>query len=400
LLRALKEQRRLDVLSRPQIMTLDNQPAQIMVGQRVPLVRSVTISEVGQTFNTQPPEEVGLIVGVTPRISPDNVVVMIIDAVKAEVGPEAEGIPVSISATGEVVRTPRINRTSATTTVLAADGQTIVLGGLITKSKAAVSRRVPFLADIPLLGAMFRYDGKVEKKTELLIIMTPHVVRSPQDAEMIKQVEAARMSWCLCDVLQLSEDAGLRGRKDEWLDSETNVVYPDLGPGAETIPVPDAAPDRGSIISPPGGGPFIPDATTDPGATPPLPTPAAPPQSPPPASRPQASSAISPAAGRPAPNGVAWGQPATMQARYLPPVYPVNGQQAVYQWAGGPAAQPYSSPGTAVQLGYAAPSAQSQWPAGSPAQQYPLPAAQPAQYNQPYQPPTAQPRTLQTPLYR
>jgi general secretion pathway protein D len=397
LIRALKEERRLDVLSRPQIMTMDNQPAQIMVGQRVPLVRSVTISEVGQTFNTQPPEEVGLIVGVTPRISPDNVVVMVIEAVKAEVGPEAEGIPVSISATGEVVRTPRINRTSASTTVLAADGQTIVLGGLITKSKAVISRKVPLLAEIPLLGAMFRYDGQVEKKTELLIIMTPHVVRTPADAEMIKQVEAARMSWCLCDVLELMDDAGLRGRTEEWPDSETHVVYPDLQPGAETIPVPEAAPGQGPIVPPPAGGPFIPESTPGPNGVPP--TPGAP-QEAPAAPPPQASSGISPAAARSGPNAPRWNPSSARQVSYAANVYPAGGPPANYQWAGATAAQPYAGPGSAVQLGYATPSEQTQWPPGEPARQYPSPAAQPAQYNQPYQSLTAQPRTPQMSPYR
>jgi len=391
LIRALKEQKRLDVLSRPQVMTLDNQPAYVMVGQRVPLVSGVTVSDVGQTFNVSP-QEVGLILGVTPRISPDNVVVMEINAEKSEVGPEAEGIPISISATGDVVRQPRINRTMAQTTVLAADGQTVVLGGLITKSKTNISRKVPCLGDIPLLGALFRFDGHVEKKTELLIIMTPHVVRTREDSEEVKQTEAARMSWCLCDVIKMTDDPGLRGRKDEWLDSETNVVYPDMAPGgypgAETIPLPDAVPGQRPIISP-GGGPLIPDAMPSPGGTPPLPTPAIPPYAPPAAPSPQASSRVSPAAGRPGPNAAAWNQPAAMQARYLPPVYPVNGQQVAYQGAARPAPPPYSNPGGAVQLGYTAP-AQEQRPAASPGEYYPSPAAQPAQYSQPYQP-AAQP---------
>ena len=83
-------------------------------------------------------ENVGLILGVTPRISPDGLVVMEIDAEKSEVGPEAEGIPVSIAANGQVIRSPRIDTTTAQTTVSAMDGQTIVLGGLITKTQSRV----------------------------------------------------------------------------------------------------------------------------------------------------------------------------------------------------------------------------------------------------------------------
>ena len=110
------------------------------------------ITEAGQTNRVQW-ENVGVILGITPRISPDGLVVMLIDASKQEIGPEAEGIPISIMAqTGDVIRSPRINVTLAQTTVSAADGQTIVLGGLLTKNKSVAHRKVPGLADIPLLG--------------------------------------------------------------------------------------------------------------------------------------------------------------------------------------------------------------------------------------------------------
>jgi len=141
LIRALKECRRLEILSRPQIMTLDNQPAFIQVGERVPRITGAQISEAGQ-INNIALENVGLILGVTPRISPDGLVVMEIDAEKSEVGPEEEGVPVSISATGEVIRSPRIETITAQTTVSAASGQTVVLGGLISKSTAKISRKV------------------------------------------------------------------------------------------------------------------------------------------------------------------------------------------------------------------------------------------------------------------
>lgn len=235
LLRALKDSRRMDILARPQLMTLDNQPAFIQVGQEVPTVRGVTISETGQVNNIDY-ASVGLILGVTPRISPDGLVVMEIDAVKSEVGPEAEGIPISISATGEVIRSPRINTTRAQTTVSALDGQTIVLGGLITRSSSKIHRRVPVLSDIPVVGNLFRYDYVSTKRTELLIIMTPHIVTNEQDADRVRQMEAARMSWCMGDVVAIHGEAGLRGRGDDWGDDEVPTVYPDLAPTADRLP--------------------------------------------------------------------------------------------------------------------------------------------------------------------
>jgi type II secretory pathway component GspD/PulD (secretin) len=248
LIRALQESRRLEVLGRPQIMTLDNQPAFIQVGQRVPRVVGVTISEVGQV-NTVTLENVGLILGVTPRISPAGMVVMEIDAEKSELGPELEGIPISISATGEVIRSPRINTTLAQTTVSALSGETIVLGGLIAKSQSTIARRVPYLADIPLLGHLFRFDGEVKRRAELLIIMTPHVVRTSEDAERIRHIEECRMNWTFADVQKLHGTGGFCQRQDcPYCEARTPVVYPDLNPSGV---VPEQVPPADEEVAPP-----------------------------------------------------------------------------------------------------------------------------------------------------
>lgn len=232
LIRALQQCHRLEVLSRPQVMTLDNQPAYVQVGQRVPYINSASITTAGNQVNTVQLQNVGIILGVTPRISPDGLVVMEIDAEKSQTGPESEGVPISVLTNGQVIRAPRIETTTAQTTVSAMDGQTVVLGGLITKSKETTARRVPYLSDIPILGNLFKYDSKDDQRDELLIIMTPTIVKSDEDIERLRRTEAARMSWCLADVVSLQGDIGVRGRYDHWHDSETRVIYPDLEPGA------------------------------------------------------------------------------------------------------------------------------------------------------------------------
>lgn len=256
LLRALKECRRLDVLSRPQVMTLDNQPAFIQVGQRVPRITGSTTNQTGQT-NSTVLENVGLILGVTPRISPDNLVVMEVDAERSEVGPEAEGIPISISATGQVIRSPRINTTTAQTTVSALTGQTVVLGGLLTKNRQTTHRSVPVLDNIPVIRNLFRYDIETELRTELLIILTPNVVRTEEESERLKRIEASRMSWCLADVQKMHGEAGLTPIPGEFsgpndgADPNTTVVYgAPLPKGAQLIEGPTATPPAGSL--PPG----------------------------------------------------------------------------------------------------------------------------------------------------
>jgi hypothetical protein len=239
LLRALQQNQQLEVLSRPQVMTIDNQPAFIQVGQKVPLITNVIVNQIGQT-NTVQMDNVGLILGVTPRISPDGMVVMEIDAEKSDVAPESEGIPVSISASGAVVRAPRINITTAQTTISTASGETIVLGGLITKRRLTINRRVPYLSNVPVLGWMFRYDQFEARRSELLIILTPHVVRNASDTERLRQVEAARMHWCAADVHEIHGDPAfcLRGQCPV-CNAETPVIYPDLDPNG---------------LAPPGGG--------------------------------------------------------------------------------------------------------------------------------------------------
>ncbi len=94
-----------------------------------------------------------MILGVTPRIAPDGLVVMEVDANKSAPGPEAEGTVVSV-VNGTAIRQPNIDITLAQTTVAVPDGQTVVLGGLIQKSKSRTRSQVPYLGDIPLLGAV------------------------------------------------------------------------------------------------------------------------------------------------------------------------------------------------------------------------------------------------------
>lgn len=234
LLRALRENRRVDVLSRPQIRTLDNQPAFIQVGQRVPRIIGSTVNQNGQS-NSVALENVGLILGVTPRVSPDGTVVMEIDAEKSSLGPEQDGIPVAVSVDGTVIRSPRVDTTTAQATVSATDGETIVLGGLITDSGQYVHRSVPILGNIPILEHLFRFDSQIKRRSELLIILTPHVIRTKEDNERIRQLEMARMSWCACDVFELMDDMGYYPEQtyDQVDAGAPPVIYPDLNPTGE-----------------------------------------------------------------------------------------------------------------------------------------------------------------------
>lgn len=256
LLRALQESRRLEVLSRPQIMALDNQTGRAFVGEQVPIITASNIDQFGRQQNITQQVGVGLELLVRPRISPDGLVVMEVYASKQELGPLSQGIPIAVAPNGDPIRVPRINETTAETTISAVDGQTVVLSGLLTKRDSALHRRVPLLGDIPLLGDLFRYDSTSTVRTELLIILTPHIVRDRHDAEMLKQVESARMNWCLSDVIELSSPQGLRSVDDSAGAAYAETIYPsDLAPGETYLQGPpvEALPgvDPSNMLPPP-----------------------------------------------------------------------------------------------------------------------------------------------------
>jgi type II secretion system protein D len=253
LLRALQENRRLEVLSRPQLMALDGQQGSVQVGQNVPRIAATSIDPIAGTTNTIVYEQVGLILNVVPRISPDGLVVLQIQAIKSEVGPETEGIPISISPGGQILRAPRINITQAFTTVSALSGQTVVLGGLLETRKSDVHRRVPIIADIPLIGDLFRYDSVAESRRELLIILTPRIIYGKEDSDLVKQIESSRMSWILGDVINLHGEAGVRSRCDEWQDADIEAVYPNLIPEEGLLPLSQGQllNGEGAVLMPP-----------------------------------------------------------------------------------------------------------------------------------------------------
>ncbi|MBN2216608.1 MAG: hypothetical protein JW719_04460 [Pirellulales bacterium] len=234
LIRALSTCRRLKVLSRPQVMTLDNQSAQVIVGQKVPYIVSSDFTNFGQQNNIDY-MDVGLILTVTPRITPDGFVVMELVATNSQVGPIDEGIPVSV-ADGQVIRSPRIDMISAQTVVSALDGQTVVLGGLIVENDDKLVRQVPVLGTIPVIGNLFKYEATTKNRSELLIIMTPRIVRNTEEAKRVACIEASRIHWCRSDVERLH--GGYPG--DPFFGpghaGGPQVIYPDETPTVDAMP--------------------------------------------------------------------------------------------------------------------------------------------------------------------
>jgi type II secretion system protein D len=169
LLRALKTSGRLEVLSRPQILTADNKPASINIGQRVPLITNTRITDQDTTINSFQYESVGVALTVTPRIGSEGLVQMEIATTNSAVSSSS----VSLGSSGTI---PILNERRANTSVSVQSGQSIIIGGLISTSDDTRTVKVPVLGDIPYLGVLFRKHTKIADRKELLILLTPQVL--------------------------------------------------------------------------------------------------------------------------------------------------------------------------------------------------------------------------------
>ena len=175
LLRALDAKYGVDVLSRPQVRTVENKEAFIQVGQQVPIVDGVVVNAVGSANPIVRQDKAGIILRATPRISPDGRVQIDVNTEKsAFILTRGSGVPIFTDATtGRVIEAPVKDITTASTTVSVQSGETVVLGGMISNSESVVHRKVPWLGDIPLLGRLFRYDSNQFARKELIVFLTP-----------------------------------------------------------------------------------------------------------------------------------------------------------------------------------------------------------------------------------
>jgi general secretion pathway protein D len=181
-LTALEKVGRLNVLSRPYILTRNNQPATITVAQQVPIPEGTT-TVAGQTQTTiNYRDDIGIVLTVTPSINPDGLVNMTVNP--SITTRTAEQVKISETLSAETFATR-----SATTRVAVLDGQTIVIGGLIEDQMKNTVKKVPLLGDIPIAGNLFKRTIKEKTKTELLIFLTPFVAKEPGELTKISENE-------------------------------------------------------------------------------------------------------------------------------------------------------------------------------------------------------------------
>lgn len=221
---------KVNVLSRPSIMARNNQEAVIVVGQEVPFITNSRVTDQGQTINTIQYDNVGIILRVTPFITRENTVEMIV-APEISTLNTTQTVPISPG-----VNAPTIDKRSAETVVVTPHGQTVVIGGLMQTQKGETIQKIPILGDIPILGFPFRRTIRDDTKRELMIFLTPYIVNNAESLAQATSDEMART--------QLPQKAFTHEELETFLDGlplPSDGGKPN-GPVATPIPVKKATP--------------------------------------------------------------------------------------------------------------------------------------------------------------
>lgn len=180
----------INVLSTPQILTSDNKEAEIVVGENVPFIskREADPTRTLSVFSTIERKDVGITLKITPQITEGDYVKLDMYQEISSLKQESENIFISVG--------PTTTKRSTRTSVVVKDKQTVVIGGLMQEKDEDNMTKVPILGDIPLIGWLFKQKSTSKKKTNLLVFLTPHVVKDAEALGSItkdKQMEYARV---------------------------------------------------------------------------------------------------------------------------------------------------------------------------------------------------------------
>jgi len=169
------------ILAAPHVLVADNREARIQVGSQIPLATSSTTYVAGTTSDNTIPttstiqyKDIGIILKVKPQINDSGLV-----SIELSQEISGAGITNTIIAGQQY---PSIDKTEATTNLIAQDGETIIIGGLIREDKSKEIDGIPFLSKIPLIGNLFSSTSIKNNRTELIILLTPHVIKNEKEA--------------------------------------------------------------------------------------------------------------------------------------------------------------------------------------------------------------------------
>ena len=186
-IRAAATDNRLNVISSPHILASNNKEAKIQIGKEQPVLTSTYTT--GATTTTETTlsnviagsieyKDVGIILTVTPRISDSGLVALEIQIEKSDV---------ATASLGNLPNIPVFNKKTAKTSLSVLEGQMIVIGGLIEDSKNVTKSGIPFLSKIPVMGGLFGSQGWTKNKTELILLMTPHIISDANQSRAVTE---------------------------------------------------------------------------------------------------------------------------------------------------------------------------------------------------------------------
>lgn len=188
LLTALATSSKVRVLSNPSIVTVSGQQASIQVGQDVPVTTGQlsNSSTGGGVLNTVQYRNVGVILKVKPTIRAGG-------RIDLEIGQEVSGVASVATAAGN---TPLINTRRVDTKLSTVDGNTMLIGGLISEQREGANAGIPYLKDIPLVGGLFRTSGSSKStRTEMVLLITPHVIEDDFDSRAMTEAFRGQFGW-------------------------------------------------------------------------------------------------------------------------------------------------------------------------------------------------------------
>ena len=161
----------INVLSMPQILTSDNEEAEIVVGENVPFIskRERDITTTNTVLSSIERKDVGITLKITPQITEGDYVKLDMYQEISSVKEGAETILITVG--------PTTSKRSTKTSVVVRDSQTVVIGGLMQEKDEESTEKLPILGDIPLLGWLFKHKSISKNKTNLLVFITPHIVK-------------------------------------------------------------------------------------------------------------------------------------------------------------------------------------------------------------------------------
>jgi general secretion pathway protein D len=180
LFRALESDTDIDVLSRPNIRTRDNQEAEIVVGQNVPFIvaQQADRTDPNSVFSQIERRDIGIILRIKPQISEGDAVKLDLFQELTSIAPAPQGF--DVNSQGLVLR-----KRSARTSIVVQDGRLVAIGGLISDDVTETTTGVPFLSKIPIIGQLFRFDSKTGEKTNILILLIPRVIRDQPNQTIV-----------------------------------------------------------------------------------------------------------------------------------------------------------------------------------------------------------------------